>query len=83
MSSDINQAVDLESGGGHFPWSELEDLEYEIWATKREIASYNETMAKIDAEGGDISAELYPPSDAEPIVEPTQEVIQDEQATYP
>lgn len=64
-----------EQAGDYFPWSELADLEYEIWASKREEQLYNETMAKIDAEGGDISAELYPPSDAEPIVDPTQTIV--------
>jgi hypothetical protein len=53
-------------GGDYFPWSELEDLEYEIWATKQEVKSYNETMAKIDAEGGDVSHLLYP-DPADPI----------------
>lgn len=53
-------------GGDYFPWSELEDLEYEIWASKEEEKRYNETMAAIDSDGGDISALLYPP-EGEPI----------------
>ena len=45
-------------GGDYFPWSELEELEYEIWASKEEVKRYNETMAQIDAEGGDVSHEI-------------------------
>ena len=53
MSNDQQQ-------GDYFPWSRDEEIEYELWALDQEQKRYDETMAAIDADGGDISQLLYP-----------------------
>ena len=46
--------------GDYFPWSRDEEIEYELWALDQEEKRYNEAMAAIEADGGDISHLLYP-----------------------
>ena len=52
MSNDQQQ-------GDYFPWSRDEEIEYELWALDQEEKRYSETMAAIEADGGDISHLLY------------------------
>ena len=53
MSNEKNQ-------GDYFPWSDNDEAAYEQFVYERDLKLYNETMAAIEADGGDISHLLYP-----------------------
>lgn len=76
MSEDLSEEIDF------FPWSRDEEIEYELWALDQEEKRYNEAMAAIDADGGDVSHLLYPDQN-NPIDTTVLEQPDPEQTIYP